>query len=172
MKKAFSAFAVLLLILTAGCSKQGNLQAAPPPVSTSFTSNIKATYGGSEMTAVFTQNSAEDFEIRFLTPEVLSPLSIAYKSGVCSVTYDDLSFETDLNRFPQTEMGTILTDAISDAVQGIDIQTTYSEGIWTYKGTGERGVFTLTRDAETGAWLELTVDGAQLNIKFFDFKIN
>ncbi len=124
------------------------------------------------MTAVFTQNSAEDFEIRFLTPEVLSPLSIAYKSGVCSVTYDDLSFETDLNRFPQTEMGTILTDAISDAVQGIDIQTTYSEGIWTYKGTGERGVFTLTRDAETGAWLELTVDGAQLNIKFFDFKIN
>ena len=54
--------------------------------------------------------------------------------------------------------------------EGIDIQTTYEDGIWTYKGTGERGVFVLTRDAETGAWLELSIEGAQLQVIFSDFK--
>lgn len=159
-----------MLLLAAGCKRQENTQTAPPPAPTAFSSVIKAAYGDIEMTAELTQNAAEDFTIRFLTPEALSPLSLAYKNGVCTVTFDELSFETDLNRFPQTEMGTLLTHAISDAVQGMNVQTTYSDGIWTYKGTGERGAFSLTRDAETGAWLELHIDGAQLHIVFSDFQ--
>lgn len=169
MKKAFSVFAVLLIILTAGCEKQKISQESPPSPPSAFTSNIKAAYGDIEMTAVFTQNSAEDFIIDFLTPEALSPLSLEYKSGTCTVIYDGLKFESELNRFPQTEAGALLTDAISDAVQGFEIQTSYSEGIWTYKGTGERGTFALTRDAETGAWLEFKADGAKLHIIFSDF---
>lgn len=172
MKKAFSVFAVSLLLLTAGCSKRENPQTAPPAAPAAFTANVAVTYGGTEMTAEFTQNAAGDYEIRFLTPKALSPLSLVYRNEICEVTYDTLSFEADLDRFPQVEMGTVLTDAISDVIEGIDVQTTYSDGIWTYTGAGERGTFTLTRDGETDAWLEFNVDGAQLNIKFSDFKTN
>lgn len=169
MKKVFSVFAVLVLMLTAGCEKQNNSQSIPPAAPSSFTANIEAVYGDIKMTAVLTQIAAEEFFIDFLTPEALSPLSLNYKSGSCTVMYDGLKFEADMNRFPQTEIGALLTQAISDTVQGFEVQTTYSEGIWTYKGTGERGAFILTRDAETGAWLEFKADGAKLHITFTDF---
>lgn len=170
MKKAFSLFAAIFLILAAGCEKQSETAKSPPPAPTAFTSEITAVYGNTEMTALLTQNAAEDFTVKFLTPEALLPLSIEYKNGGCKVTYDGLSFETDLNRFPQTEIGALLTNALSDAVQGMNLQTAYADGIWTYTGTGERGVFTLTRNGETGEWLEFTADGAELKITFSNFK--
>ncbi len=166
MKKAFSLFAAIFVLLAAGCEKQGESISAPPPAPTAFTSEITAVCGNSEMTALLTQNAAEDFTLKFLTPEALAPLSVEYKNGGCKVTYDGLSFETDLNRFPQTEMGALLTNALSDAVQGMNLQTAYSDGIWTYTGTGERGTFTLTRNGETGEWIDFTAKGADLKITF------
>lgn len=166
MKKAFFLFAAIFLVLAAGCEKQGESAKSPPPAPTAFTSEITAVYGNTEMTALLTQNAAEDFTVKFLTPDALSPLSIEYKNGGCKVTYDGLSFETDLNRFPQTEIGALLTNALSDAVQGMNLQTSYADGIWTYTGTGERGIFTLTRNGETGEWLEFNADGADLKITF------
>lgn len=171
MKKVFSVFAALILILAAGCENQKITESpTPPPIPEAFSSNLKIVYGEAVMTAAFTQKSFEDFELRMLTPEILSPLSLGYKSGVCTVTYDGLKFETDLNRFPQAACGALLTESIANIRDGIDVQTTFADGIWTYKGTGERGVFVLTRSAETGAWLELSVEGAQLHIVFSDFK--
>ena len=105
-----------------------------------------------------------------MTPEALSPLMLEYKNYSCTVTYNGLKFETDINRFPQTELCALLTQAISDAAQGFEIRTAFADGIWTYSGTGERGAFTLTRDAESGAWLDFTVDGASLQIKFSNYE--
>ena len=170
MKKAFSLFAAIFLVVAAGCEKQSKTAPTPPPAPTAFTSNVTAVYGETEMTALLTQNAAEDFSLQFLTPDALAPLSVEYKSGACKVAYDGLSFETDLNRFPQTEIGALLINALSDAVQGINLQTSFADGIWTYTGTGDRGTFTLTRSGDTGAWLEFTVDGADLKITFSDFK--
>lgn len=171
MKKAFSVFAALLLIFAAGCENQkANDPKAPPPLPQAFSSNLRISYANTEMTAVFTQKSFEEYELRMLTPEILSPLSLNYKSGVCTVTYDGLKFETDLNRFPQVSFGALLTETLSLIKDGIDIQTTYSDGIRTYKGTGERGVFVITRNEETGAWLELSIEGAKLHAVFTDFK--
>ena len=170
MKKAFSLFAVIFLILAAGCEKQSKTEISPPPVPTQFTSLVTVTYGKTEMTAQLTQNAAEDFLIKFLTPEALTPLTLEYKNSVCKVTYDGLTFEADINRFPQTEAGALLTGALSDAVQGMNLQTTYENGIWTYTGTGERGVFTLTRNGETGKWIDFNVSGADLKVVFSEFK--
>ena len=123
MKKAFSFFAVIIFILTAGCEKQSTKNLTPPPAPTSFSANVKVLYGDTEMTALITQKAAEDFTLDFLTPEAIAPLTINYSNGVCKVTYDGLSFETDFNRFPQTETGTLLINAISDVIQGINLQT-------------------------------------------------
>lgn len=171
MKKAFCVFAALMMLFAAGCENQGVSEAkSPPPVPETFTSNLKIVYGETVMTAAFSQKSFEEYELKMLTPEILSPLTLGYKDGLCKVTYDGLKFETDLNRFPQVSFGALLSEAISSIKDGIDVQTTYENGIWTYKGAGERGVFELTRNAETGAWLELSIEGAQLHIIFSDFK--
>lgn len=172
MKKAFTLFtAVIIFLLTAsGCEKQIIGEKTPPPPPESFTAKLEAVYGEITMTAELTQNSFNDFNIKMLTPEILSPLTVTYKEGVCKVTYDGLEFEADLSRFPQTEFGHLLTQAIADIKADIDITKTYSEGIWSYSGSSERGIFTMTRDAETGAWLELEIEGAPLHIVFSDFK--
>lgn len=156
-------------MLTAGCEKQKALQTSPPSFPDSFSVNMKAAFGEIEVTAELTQNAPENFVLKILSPEALSPLSLSYEDGTCSVKYNDLSFETDLDRFPQSEMGAIITHALSDAVQGIDIEVSCTDGIWTYRGNVERGSFTLTRDALTGAPIELTVGGADLHASFSDY---
>lgn len=158
------------MILAAGCEKQNKTDISPPPAPAQFTSLVTVTYGKTEMTAQLTQNAAEDFTIKFLTPEALAPLLLEYKNSVCRVTYNGLTFESDINRFPQAEAGALLTGALSDAIQGMNLQTTYENGIWTYTGTGERGTFTLTRNGETGQWIDFNVSGADLKIVFSEFK--
>ena len=170
MKKAFSLFAAILVILASGCEKQSKADISPPPAPTQFNSLVTITYGKTEMTAQLTQNNAEEFNIKFLTPDALAPLLLEYKDSLCKVTYNGLTFEADINRFPQTEAGALLTGALSDAVQGMNLQTTYNDGIWTYTGTGERGTFTLTRNGETGQWIDFNVSGADLKVVFSEFK--
>lgn len=169
MKKAFSVFAAIILLLAAGCEKQSAKENVPPPLTTSFGANLAVDFGGTAMTAEITQKSGEEFEIHMLSPEIMTPLTLSYINGVCTVTYDGLEFESESNRFPQAEFGSLLTQALAYIGQDIDIQKTYSEGIWTYKGTGDRGVFSLTRNEETGAWLEFSVEGAGLKVTFSDF---
>ncbi len=171
MKKAFSVLAALILMLAAGCKNREAPQNTPPPAPTAFTSEIKAIYKGVEMTAEFTQNSAEDFTVDFLTPKALEPLSLEYKNGSCTVIYNGLEFESSPDRFPQAEICALLTYALSDAAENFELQTSFANNIWTYKGTGERGVFSLTRDAETGNWLEFRADGANLYIAFNNFSL-
>lgn len=171
MKKAFSVLAALLFLLAAGCEKQTNPKnQTPPPIPTSFTAKLDVKFGDTSMTAMLTKNASDDYTVQMLTPEIMSPLALTYKSGGCTVTYDGLNFETDLNRFPQSEFGGLLTSALSDIEQGIDVESACAEGIWTYKGNGERGVYTVTRNAENGAWLELSIEGAQLNVVFSEYK--
>lgn len=172
MKRAFSILAAFVFLLAAGCEKQRIDETTPPAAPTAFTANLNVTFGDTEMTAKLTQNSPDSFEIQMLSPEIMESLALTYANGACTVTYDGLKFETDLSRFPQAEFGALVTQTLSDIAQDMNIQKTYSEGIWTYKGTGERGGFSLTQSGETGAWLELTVDGADLRVVFNDFTTN
>lgn len=160
------------MVIAAGCEKQPKATDSPPPIPESFSSDIKVEFGGISMTAVFERKSADEFTVDFVTPEALEPLSLYFKNGICTVDFDGLRFDTDFNRFPQTEAGSLLINAISDAAQGFEIQKLYSDGIWTYKGTSERGTFTLTQDTESGALIEFNADGAQLHTVFSNFKIN
>ncbi len=171
MKRAFSILAALIFLLAAGCEKQRIDETTPPAAPNAFTANLNVTFGETAMTARLTQKSAEEFEIQMLSPEIMESLALAYSGGICTVTYDGLKFETDLSRFPQAEFGALVTQTLADIAQDMNIQKTYSEGIWTYKGTLERGTFALTQSAETGAWLELTVDGADLHVVFSDIVI-
>lgn len=171
MKKALYVCAVLLFLITAGCEKQAAPKnQTPPPIPAAFTAKLDVKFGDISMTASLTKNASDDYTVQMLTPEIMSPLALAYKDGGCTVTYDGLNFETDLNRFPQSEFGGLLTSALSDIEHGIDIETMISEGTVTYKGNGERGIYTVKRNAENGAWLEFSAEGAQLHVVFSEYK--
>ncbi len=171
MKKLLSLLAVAVLFFAAGCESRSISDAkTPPPIPEVFSSNLKIAYGDTAMNAVINQLTNGETEIQMTSPEILAPLKLCYKDGGCTVTYDGLTFETDLNRFPQVSFGTLLINTLYDIKQGIDIQTTFADGIWTYKGTGDRGIFVMTRDAESGAWLSLSIEGASLHAEFTDFK--
>ncbi len=172
MKRVISVFAaVIVLLMTAsGCGKQIIGEKAPPPPPESYTAKLEAVCGEITVTAEFTQNSYGDWVVKLLTPEILNKMIITYKDGVCKINYDGLEFCSDSTRFPQTEFGQLLTQALSDIKSDIEITKTYSEGIWSYSGSSERGVFIMTRDAETGEWLEFEIEGAPLHVVFSDFK--
>ena len=159
------------IILLQGCAIFSKQPSAPPAPPTAFTADIAVTYGEYEVTAFFTQNSINSYIIKMLTPATLEPLAIAFENNACTVTYDDLKFETDLKRFPQTAFGAVMIDALSSIAKSANITSTYSDGIWTYNGTSDAGSFVLTQDNETGAWLTLNVESAQLKITFSNFKV-
>lgn len=172
MKKALSVLVVFALALAAGCGRGkadvGGVASPAPPAK--FSANIKIVYGDSIMSARLDRRSEKEFVVKMLEPEILTPLEISYSDGSCFVTYDDLKFETDLSRFPQTAFGALLVQALEDAEDGTDVEKTRSDGIWTYRGTGDGGVFVLTQNGETGEWLELEIEGAPLRVVFSDFK--
>lgn len=163
--------AAVALLMTAGCKKADSAHGTPPEAPAKFSATVNAVFGDAEMIAVLTREGAADYTLKMLTPEILEPLTLHYSDGKCEVEYDELKFETDLARFPQTEFGSLLTGALTAACDGIDITTACSDGVWTYTGTGERGVFTLTQSAESGEWLEFSAEGALLRVTFSDFKV-
>ena len=172
MKKALSVAAsiIILALAFAGCEKQLIGEKAPPPLPESFSANVEAVFDTTAITAEFVQKSLDEFSVKILSPEILTPLTVNFENGACTVIYDGLEFKSDLSRFPQTEFGRLLIQALSDIRTDLDITKTYSEGIWTYSGSSERGIFLLKRDGETGAFTEFEIEGASLHIVFKDFK--
>ncbi len=165
MKKALPFFAALIIILTAGCEKQTK-NAAPPPPHASFTADLSVDFCGTEMKATLTQKSFEEFEVKMLSPEIISDLTLVYSNGECTATYEGLEFKTDASRFPQAEFGGLLTRALSYIGQDIDIQKTFDSNIWTYKGLLDRGEFAITQNADNGDWICFTVQAADLTVNF------
>ncbi len=170
MKKFFAVITVLILIFTAGCQKENvkiKKNATPPSV---YSATLDAEFGEAKMTARLTRHSAQKYEIQMLSPEIMSPLNLVYENGVCTVTYDGLTFETDLKRFPQAEFGALLVQGLIDISNNVVTVSTDSEGNVIYKGPSDYGDFSLIQDSETGLWKEFTINGASLQVTFSDYE--
>lgn len=169
MKRICAVFAVMILIFTAGCqkSKEPIKEKASPP--SAYSTTLDATFGETQMKARLTRHSAQKHEIQMLSPEIMKPLNLIYENGICTVTYDGLTFETDLKRFPQAEFGALLVQALTDISSNIITVTTDSDGMIKYTGPSDYGNFSLIQDPETGLWKEFSIDGASLNVLFSDF---
>lgn len=171
LKKTLAALAVLVLLLSTGCNASPAVPTAPPTAPENFESTVTAAFDTLEITAVLTKEPSSYYTLDILTPEILEPLTLRYSDGNCSVEYDTLSFEANLARFPQTEFGAFLTDALACVYDGIDIGTSYSDGIWKYTGTVNGSIFTLTQSADSGEWLEFTLNDKLIHVVFSDFRI-
>ncbi len=171
MKKTLAALSLLIVLLCTGCNDSPDVQTAPPTAPAKFESTVTVAFDALEITAVLTKETSSNYTLDILTPEILEPLKLIYSDGNCSVEYDSLGFETNSARFPQTEFGAILTDALVCVYDGIDVGTSYSDGIWKYTGTVNGSIFTLTQSADSGEWLEFTLSDKLIHVVFNDFRI-
>ncbi len=170
MKRAFSFFAAMMLIFAAGCEKQPVNDGSQTVLPKAFSCVIEAEYKDVLSTAEFTQTSFGNGKIRFLTPEILKPLELTFTDEKCNVVYDSLEFETDPKRFPQAEFCSVLIQTLVYTETGIDIEKTVKNGVISYRGSCEHGVFVLKQDAVSGALTEFESESYGLYIKFKDFK--
>lgn len=170
MKRALSLLAAFVMIFAAGCEKQGDEPNSVQEKPKAFSADAEITYGELYMTAQIVCKAENELEINIVTPEILSPLEIVCKNGECSATYDGISFSVETDRFPQAELAKIAAQALAYTGAGVELKKSEKDGIISYQGSTDRGVFILTQDAETSAWLELSVEGAQLHVVFKNFK--
>lgn len=171
MKKLCGFLVVLIVLLISGCNKEINQknEAVTPP---SFDSVIlDVTFKSTEMSAKLTKHSPQKYELQMLSPEIMKPLNLIYENDICTVTYDGLTFETDMKRFPQSEFGGILISSLKDIDGGIISKTPADDGTIIYKGITDYGDFNLIYDKNTGLWKEFSVEGAELKIIFRDYTI-
>lgn len=162
--------AALIMVFAAGCEKQGGEATPVSEKPKAFSADAEITYGELYMTAQMVCTAENELRINILTPEILSPLEIICKNGECSATYDGISFSVETDRFPQIELVKIAAQALAYANAGVELKKSEKDGIISYQGSTDRGVFVLTQDAETSAWLDLSVEGAQLHVVFKNFK--
>ncbi len=172
MKRICAVFAVLFLIFTAGCQKSEEPVKEKAAAPSAYSSKLEATFKETKMTAKLIKHSDQKYEIQMLSPEIMKPLNLVYENKTCTVTYDGLTFETDLKRFPQTEFGALLVQALTDISTDIVTVSTDSDGMVKYTGPSNYGDFALTQDPETGLWKEFSIDGASLTINFTDYITN
>ena len=170
MKRALSLFAAVIMIFAAGCEKQGMDEPSAAEKPKAFSADAEITFGDLYMTAQIHYSAENELKINVMTPDVLSPLEIICKNGECSATYDGISFSVETDRFPQAELVKIASQALAYANAGVELKRSEKDGIISYQGSTDRGVFVLTQDAKTSAWLELSVEGAQLHVVFKNFK--
>lgn len=173
MKKLCLIFAVITILIFSGCEKSYDNQQIKQTPSPSFHSvNLDVTFKDTEMKARLINHSSQKYEIQMLSPEIMAPLSLIYENGICTVTYDGLTFETDLKRFPQAEFGALLTHALNDIKNGITTKSSTDKNTVVYNGITDYGDFSLIQDSETGLWKEFIVNGIPLKVVFSDYITN
>ena len=171
MKKVLLLFAVILTVFIAGCEKQNNAARSSQHIPNAFTAKAEITFRDSFMTAQITRNEKGELTTKMLSPDALSPLEIVWSNGVCSATYDGISFVADQSRFPQAEFANIVAQTLDYVQANIDLKKTVSDGVTSYQGSTQSGVFIINQDSQSGAWLDLSVEGAQLHIVFKEFNV-
>ncbi len=172
MRRICAFISVFVLLIAAGCQNEGGSKNEPVSPPSAYTANLDVTFGNAETTAKLIKHSAQKYEVQILSPEIMKPLNLIYENGKCTATYDGLTFETEIKRFPQSEFGGLLTQALTDIDGGVITSSTTDTGDIIYSGITNYGDFVLIQDAETGLWKEFSVDGASLKILFSDYTTN
>ena len=156
-------------MFAAGCEKQDKTSVSARDIPNSFTATAEITFREMFITAQIERSESGELNAKILSPEILAPLEINCKNGVCSAAYDGISFAADSNRFPQADFARIAAQAFDFLQANIDLKKTVADGITTCQGSTDSGSFILNIDSQSGEMLELSVEGAQLHVVFKDF---
>ena len=161
---------MFVIIFTAGCEKQNKTDYSSGDICNTFTAKAEITFRDLFMTAQISRKQNGELKVKIVTPDSLSPLEVICLDGKCRATFDGIEFSTATDRFPQAEFAATAAQAFDYVQAGIDLKKTVSDSKTTYQGSTDNGVFILTQDIQSGNWLDLSIEGAQLHIVFKEFK--
>ena len=168
MKKLFALLAAVILISATGCQK--TKEAEIPPLPEQYSTAISMSYAGTDTKAVLTRNAHGAWGIDVVEPEILDPLTFSSENGETSVSLDGMPLSNESSRFPQKDLCSMLFEALEQVYSGAAVQSPVNDGNITYSGKIDGGEYTLTRNAGDGSWIRFTVNEAQADILFSEFK--
>lgn len=167
MKRLLILLTVLVLFLVA-CSNLGS--DSPPVLPQSFETDLIVRFNESEMTAHWKKDGIGSNSIKIITPDSIKGLELKFNGSKCTVTYEDLSFDMDINRFPQTAFGTELVNSFEQVIKNTDITVNKRDGAWEYKGENSTGSYILRQNTDTGFLEFFSVPSIDLTVNFENFK--
>lgn len=158
MKRIF--FFIFLLFMLCGCSA---IEATPPRIQTAFSADAAVTIGEQELTCTVTRIPQGAETISLVTPEPLNGITYKWLDGKCTITYGELSFQTDSLFLPDN---TFVSSWI-DLWQSIDTavyETTENETA-RFGGTCKNGAFTLYINAKSGLAEKVLLPALDMEVK-------
>jgi hypothetical protein len=166
MKRLVILLTVFMLLLTA-CSKFSD---TPPVLPQSFETDLIVRFNESEMTAHWKRDGIGSNSIKMLTPETIKGMELKIEGSKCTVTFEDLSFDLDLNRFPQTAFSTELVNSFEQIINNTEVTVNKRDEVWEYKGVNSTGSYILRQNADTGFLEFFSVPSLDLTVDFENFK--
>lgn len=168
MKKLFALLAAFLLISAAGCQKTKEAEISPLPEK--YSTAINMSYAGTDTKAVLTRNAQGTWGIDVVEPEILDPLTFSSENGKTTVSLDGMLLSDENSQFPQKDLCSMLFEALEQVYSGTAVQSPVNDGIITYSGVIDGGGYIITRNASDGSWIRFTVNEAQADILFSEYK--
>ena len=165
MRKAISTVMCGLLILLLCACGQPGATSSPPDFPEEFHADAAVSVG--DYTILSHVQYAPDYlELAFQSPAVLQKLKMTYNGDACSVSYDNLSVNLDVSRFPEAAFGRVIVQAMRKCVSRAEITTEFTGTEWLYRGKVGAGDFELTQDPNTGAIRRISCEELGLTISF------
>ena len=164
-----SAIFLAVLLVASLCSCDVSLAGKPKITSLNFSTDARVSYKSYDLIDC-KMVSVEDgpLTIDIEKPVLLSGLQIVCQNEGCTIKVGSLSYEADINQFPQVGFGNILRQSLILAKDSTEAEKN-EDGTWTIKSQLESSHVELKIDGETGYPISLSIPEEEINVIFMNF---
>ncbi len=157
---------LVLVIFFSGCSS--DKLSSPPIPDLNFEGNISITYNDYNLKCSIKNSLSTGCEIVVNEPEILRGFSFLVIDGVCTVKFDDLTFEFDSN-VNKNELANSVAESLTNILTTTNYEKT-GDNNWKYIGTTSFGKFILVQDGVSGYPLSLSIPQINIEVIFENLK--
>jgi len=170
MQRFFAILALLgLFCLTACSGEPAKPKEEEPKIPLSFETDLLVRVKELQITAHYRQEQLGHGTITVSQPQSIQGLVIRFEGSKCQIQFKGLTLSPDLSKIPESAFATVLMDALSKQLEGVEVGREKREGKWRFTGNAAAGDFLLVQDAESGNYESLTVPALELTIAFQNF---
>ena len=164
-----SALIVVLLLIATLCSCNISLPGKPNITSLNFKTDARISYKSYDIIEC-KMVSVEDgpLTIDIEKPVLLSGLQLICQNGGCTIKVGSLSYDADINKFPQVGFGNILRQSLILAKDSTEAEKN-DDGTWTIKSQLDSSHIELLIDGKTGYPISLSIPEEEIKVVFLNF---
>ncbi|MGN0571958.1 MAG: hypothetical protein ACI4K9_07230 [Candidatus Fimenecus sp.] len=159
----------MLLLLCCGCQHSDVKNALCIPQA--FTAKVEITHGAFTCNTDVALSADGTAQMVLTSPEALQSLTVTQSADECSFSFLGIEVKTPETLLPDTAFAKLLFDALQSAKDGTRCVKTVNGDTATYSGMTDAGdTYTLTQSRDSGALLELHMDGQDFAVTFLEFQ--